>query len=142
MILSADNAILGAAELLRDRIGPQIADGYAAQMARLSAGLLTICANGYDDAAELRVNQNAELRALLGTLAGHVGLDLTARLREAVQSADPGLKISVLDAETHRLRLLLVEAQCEIEKHESASALDQQIWQVLEAHEMARAPRE
>jgi hypothetical protein len=54
------------------------------------------------------------------------------------------LKISVLDAENHRLRVLLVSAQTALEnsKDGAALSLDQRIWQFLEAAEAKRAPRE
>jgi hypothetical protein len=69
---------------------------------------------------------------------------LASRLREAAASTDPGLKISVLDVESHRLRVLLVTAQAALEDSTgpAAKALDQRIWQLLETVEAKRAPRE
>ena len=147
--LSIDNALHGINELLRDRIAPEVGDPFAAQMARLSCMLLNIAANWVDDAAELRVSENAAIRGLLGEAAALVGAelacgDLAGRLREAAASADPGLKLSVLDGENHRLRLLLVAAQVALEalSGEAALALDQRIWRFLEETEARRAPRE
>jgi hypothetical protein len=144
MNLTIDNALHGIAELLRDRISPEIGDPFAAQMARLSCMLLTICANGVDDAAEIRVEENAAIRAVLADAADLVEPTLSARLAEAATSLDPGLKLTVLDAENHRLRSLLVEVQADIECRdgEGASAMNQRIWRMLEAIENKRAPRE
>jgi hypothetical protein len=144
MNLTIDNALHGIAELLRDRISPEIGDPFAGQMARLSCMLLTICANGVDDAAEIRVEENAAIRAVLGDAAELVEPALSARLAEAAMSRDPGLKIGLLDGENHRLRGLLVLAQAEIECREGAVplAMNQRIWQLLEAIENRRAPRE
>ncbi len=142
-ILTIDNALHGVHDLLRDRISPEIGDPFAAQMARLSCLLLRACANGVDDAAELRVEENAAIRHVLGETAAFVGEPLSGSLREAAASGDPGLKISALDGENHRLRVVLVEAQTALEAsgNAAARALDQKIWRLLEAVEAKRAPR-
>jgi hypothetical protein len=144
MNLTIDNALHGIEELLRERIAPEIGDPFAAQMARLSCMLLRISANRVDDAAELRVEENASIRALLAKAAALLGGELAGRLSEAAQSSDPGLRLSVLDSEGHRLRRLLVEAQSALETDttEAGLALDQQIWRLLEAIEIRRAPSE
>ena len=144
MNLTIDNALHGIEELLRERIAPEISDPFAAQMARLSCMLLRISANSVDDAAELRVEENASIRALLAAAAAHLGGELAKRLSEAAQSSDPRLRLSVLDGECDRLRRLLVEAQAALETGttEAEFALDQQIWRLLEAIEIRRAPSE
>lgn len=142
--LTIDNALRGIHELLRDRIAPEIGDPFAGQMARLAGMLLHICANGVDDAAELRVTENAAIRAILGDAAELLGAPLAGALRAAAASVDPGLKLSVLDAENHRLRCLLVAAHAAVAALDGADAraFDQRIWRFLEATEQARAPRE
>jgi hypothetical protein len=142
--LTLDNALHGVEELLRDRISPAIGDPFAAQMARLSCMLLRICANGVDDAVELRVEENAAIRLLLREAAELVPSPLANRLHEAAASADLGLKISVLENENQRLRVLLVSVQSILENSKDCAALtlDQRIWQLLEAAEAKRAPRE
>ena len=140
MNFNIPSAVKGVGELLRTRILPEIGDNYAANMARMATAVLNISANWADNAAGLRVAENAAIRALLGEAAGLVG----GGLAEAAQSADPGLRVSELDAENHRLRLLLVEAQASIELRNDAPAraMDQRIWRLLEQIEMARAPVE
>lgn len=142
--LSADNALIGLDEFLRDKIAPAITDPYIAPMARLSGMLLRICANSVDDAAELRVDENAALRAILGQAAELVPAPFSDTLRDAAVSTDPGLKISVLEAENHRLRMLLVSVHAALETSEDAAAenLDRRLWTLLEAIEIKRAPRE
>ena len=142
--LSIDNALHGLNEFLRDTIAPAISDPYVAPMARLSGMLLNICANGVDDAAELRAHENAAIRGILGEVAALVDAPLAGQLQDSAASTDPGLKISVLDAENHRLRCLLVNAQAELEETNApaARALDQRIWRLLEEIEAKRAPRE
>ncbi len=144
MNLTIDNALHGVEELLRDKVGPNIGDPFSAQMARLSCLLVRICANWVDDAAELRVAENAAIRLVLGEVGALAGGELGGRLAGAAQSADPGLKVSVLDSENHRLRCLLVEAHTFLETCESEAAqrLHQNIWRLLEDIERTRAPRE
>lgn len=143
-ILSIGNALHGLEEFLRDRIAPAIEDTYVSPMARLSAMVLRLCANGVDDAAELRVEENAAIRAILGEAAALLRAPFARELQSAATSNDPGLKISVLDAENHRLRVLLVTVQAALEDSTvaAAKALDQRIWQLLESAEAKRAPRE
>jgi hypothetical protein len=142
--LSIDNALHSLDEFLRDKIAPAIDDPYIAPMARLSGMLLRICAKGVDDAAELRVEENAAIRGILGEAAALVPAPLADQLNEAATSTDLGLKISVLDHENHRLRLLLVNAQAalEVSNNSAALTLDQHIWRLLESAEAKRAPRE
>ncbi len=137
-------AVKGVGALLRDRILPEIGDNYAANMARMATSVLNISANWADNAAALRVAENAAIRALLGEAAGLAQGDLSDRLAEAAKSADPGLRVSELDAESHRLRLLLVESQAVLELRDDAAAreMDQRIWRLLEEIEMSRAPVE
>jgi hypothetical protein len=142
--LSIENALHGLEEFLRDRIAPAIEDPFVSPMARLSAMVMRICANGVDDAAELRVEENAAIRAILGEAAALLSAPFADQLQSAATSTDPGLKISVLDAENHRLRVLLVTAQAALEDSTvaAARALDQRIWRLLETVEAKRAPRE
>lgn len=144
MRLSLEQTLRGIGQMLSERLAPDASNDFVAQSARLSGGALNICANWIDDAAALRVEENAALRAMLGQIAGLAEGDLRLRLSEAAASADPGLRISALDAESHRLRLLLVEAHGWLEEQGSAAAraLDQDVWALLEAIELARAPRE
>jgi hypothetical protein len=69
---------------------------------------------------------------------------LAERLAEAAHSVDPGLRVSDLDGENHRLRLLLVEAQAilEVRDDTAARAMDQRTWLLVEEIEMSRAPME
>jgi len=142
--LSIDNALHGLEEFLRDRIAPAIEDPYVSPMARLSAMVLRICANSVDDAAELRVEENAAIRAILGEAVPLLPASIAGQCHDAATSRDPGLKISILDAENHRLRVLLVTAQAVLEDGigPAAKALDQRIWELLETVETKRAPRD
>ena len=144
MNFTIPSAVKGVAELLRTRIGPEIGDNYIANMARMATALLNISANWADDAVAVRVDENAAIRAVLGEIAANAEDERAERLGEASRSADPGLRISALDRENHRLRLLLIEAQAWLESRpdDAAHSMDQRIWRLLEDIEMKRAPQE
>lgn len=144
MSLSIEAAVLGMADVMRTRIGPTLTDEYAIEANRLAAVMLTIMGSAADDAVALRVAEHAELRALLGDAAALVDEpDVAARLTEASQSTDPGLRISELDAESGRLRTLLMDVQVRLEtaSASAATAMTQRIWRLLQTIEQNRAPR-
>ena len=140
MRLTHETVLEGVATALRDQIAPNLTDAFAGDAARMAQSLISIVRLAGDDAAAIRVEENARMRALLGQGGELLG---DAELTAAAQSRDPGLKISELDAETGRLRLLLVDLHCriEVEKTPAARALDQAIWRALRDFETARAPR-
>jgi hypothetical protein len=136
--------LAGVIEALEKRVAPALDDRFAAEAARLALIVLTITANGLDDAVEIRVAENAAMRALFGDALRLVADPvLTALLREAAGSVDPGLKISDLDTENARLRGVLVELHTYVEtrSEDECRALDNRIWQMLADFEAARAPR-
>ena len=124
MRLTLEASLRRIGDLLREDVAPDLRTPFLGQSVRLAGGLLNICANWVDDAAEIRVGENAAIREMLG-----------------IEGSDPGLKISQLDAENHRLRLLLVEAHAAAEEA-GDSARESAIWRLLEDIEMKRAQRE
>ena len=141
MRLTLEASLRGIGELLREDVAPDVQTPFIGQSVRMAGGLLTICANWVDDAAAIRVEENAAIRAVLGEVAASLEGELAERLRAASLSADPGLRISQLDAENNRLRLLLIEAHAAVER-KSLHALDAAIWRLLEDIELKRAQRE
>ncbi|MBV1687314.1 hypothetical protein KRR38_06405 [Novosphingobium sp. G106] len=140
MRLTHETVLEGVAVALRDQVSPNLTDAFAADAARMAQSLITIVSRASDDAVAIRVEENARIRALLGQGGALFG---DASLAAAAQSGDPGLRISELDAETGRLRTLLVGLQARVELRDDpeARALDQAIWQALRDFETARAPR-
>lgn len=144
MKLTGQRAMEGVVEALRDQIAPNLTDKFAIEAARQAGSVLLIAALASDDAAEIRVAETTRLRAIFGqALLLLPPADLSARLADAAKGRDPGLRISVLDAEIARLRLLLVELHewLEAQETDGARALDREIWRALRDFEMARAPR-
>jgi hypothetical protein len=141
MRLTLEASLRGIGELLREDVAPDVQTPFIGQSVRMAGGLLTICANWVDDAAAVRFEENAAIRGLLGNAALALVGELAQRLKAASQSADPGLRISQLDAENNRLRQLLIEAHDAAEQA-ALRDLDAAIWQLLEKIELRRAQRE
>jgi hypothetical protein len=143
MKLTGTRVLEGVAEALRSQVSPNLTDGFASDAARMAQALVLIVGRAGDDAAAIRVEENARMRALLSQGANLASGDFAMRLADAARSADPGLRISELDVETGRLRLLLVELHAWLEDQQAAEAraLDREIWRALRDFEMARAPR-
>jgi len=144
MRLTLEQTLHRIGQMLSERIAPDVQTDFVAQSARLSGGALNICANWVDDAAAIRVEENRTIRAIPSRAAERVTGDLASRLANAGKSADPGLRISELDAENHWLRQLLVEAHGWLEEQAGGDAREivQDIWALLEDIELKRAPRE
>jgi hypothetical protein len=144
MILTIETTLHGIARMLHERIGPAVQDPYAGEAARLAELLLKLNANWIDDAAAVRVDENAAIRGLLGEGATLVAnSDLAERLAGSARSADPGLRISELDKENNRLRSDLLDLHAHVDALEGNAArlFRQRIWRSLAEFEMARAPR-
>jgi len=144
MRLTIEKVLEGVADALREQISPHLDDTFAAEAARMATSLITIAGRAGGDAVAIRVEENARIRQLLGSGAGMVvDAEFAAELAEAAGSGDPGLRISQLDAETGRLRALLVRLHAELEGQDSqpAKLFAQEIWRALRDFEMARAPR-
>lgn len=144
MKLRTESVLEGVGEALRDRIAPQLTDDYAANAARMAQSLLAIVRLARDDEVALKVEENRRMREIFAE-AGGVADDhaLSARIAEAALSRDPGLRISQLDAETGRLRSLLVELHADVDSRDDEPAVrtSQSIWRALRDIELPRAPR-
>ena len=144
MKLTHAEVLEGVIAALRDQVAPALEDGFAREAARLSQSLIAIAGRAGDDAAAIRVAENARMRRIFAEAADVIAdAALAEQLAAAAASSDPGLRLSELDTETGRLRALLVELHARLEAIDSPAArrLDCAIWCALRDAEMARAPR-
>ncbi|MDG2002218.1 MAG: hypothetical protein P8J20_02705 [Novosphingobium sp.] len=144
MKLRTETVLEGIAEALRDRIAPNLDDGFAANDARIAQTLLAITRLARDDEVANKVEENRRLREIFLDAAPAIDDPTFAeRLEAASRTRDPGLRIAELDAETGRLRNLLVELHAHVEQQEGEEArrIDQSIWRALRDIEAPRAPR-
>ncbi|MFC3174375.1 hypothetical protein ACFOD9_08930 [Novosphingobium bradum] len=134
--------VLGVlADALENRVRPVLAhDPFAAEQVRLSAAALEVAAQQVDGLAAVRIADNDAMRALFGEAAALAGGDLGDRLAVAARGREPGYRLSELDAEGGRLRLLLVELHAALEDRAGpeAGAMHQRIWRLLAEMEARR----
>ncbi len=110
----------------------------------MAQSLLAILRLSREDEVALKVLENQRLRAIFAEATGLSGdPDLSRRLRDAASSRDPGLRIAELDAETGRLRNLLVELHAHVDARDddAAKRIGQAIWRALRDIEAPRAAR-
>ncbi|HEV2562184.1 MAG TPA: hypothetical protein VGT78_08565 [Rhizomicrobium sp.] len=126
---------LSASQLLGG-IAPLLPTGYAQGAVSLVAFMMILSAQEYERAADIRVAENNDVRALFKSLAAQVGdAELKAKLETAAATADSSLKISALDAANYELRRLLISLHIYMESQpgENARAAEKSIWQTLRA---------
>jgi hypothetical protein len=118
----------------------RLAQGVGADGAAFAQGtigligvVLSMSANEYDRGADIRVAENADLRALFGELGGTVrAAGLRKKLEDAARSKESSLRISALNEANYTLRRLLTELQIDAEdRHDHAAQT--RIWSVLRA---------
>lgn len=102
----------------------------------LSALLLGLAAEIWDGAAEVLVQENADLRALLAAGAELWGDESRRRWLEALASGrDQSLRISALTAANGELKVALIALHAELERRDdpAAKALESEVWRALVA---------
>jgi len=105
---------------------------YAQGSAGLITGLMMMAAEEHDRAAEVRVAENARMRALFKALGPKVkDASLRDQLATAATSKDASLRISALNTAGESLRKLLIALQTAMEDANDRDA-QKQIWAHLQ----------
>lgn len=121
--------------LLMD-VAPHLNAEYSMGNVGIMGMMMFMTAEEHDRAAEIRVAENTEMRALFGEAAQSVeNAALKAKLADAVASGDASLRIKALDQSNAALSGLLVELQAHVETSKAAWAgpLEARIWDYLVA---------
>jgi hypothetical protein len=129
----AQDILNKSADQLMGQLAPALNAQYSQGSAAVMALLMKFAGKEYERGADIRVAENADLRALFVELAPRVG---DATLRKQVESAaatrDTSLAISALNTTNRDLRRVLIALQVWIE--DNGTREDQQrIWSVLKA---------
>jgi hypothetical protein len=112
----ADQILNVSAQQLAGVIAPQLPAGYAQSAASLLSFMMTMAAQEYDRAADIRAAENADMRALFAAIADVVkNAALKARLQAAAKTKDVSLRVSALNTANYELRRLLIETQAHVE---------------------------
>ena len=126
--------ILGLSAMqLMTELGPLLPTQYAQGGATLTGLMVMLSAQEYERAAEIRVAENQEVRALFAALApGLTDKTLKAQLEAAAATDDVSLKISALDESNYALRRLLIALHEHVEAAGAREATAR-IWALLKA---------
>ena len=127
--------ILGlSAQQLMGALAPLLPTSYAQGAAALTSFMLILSAEEYDRAADIRVADNSDMRALFKELAPCVAdAGLKRKLNVAAASYEISLKISALDEVNYELRRLLIALHVHVEALKDCRDLEKRIWAVLKA---------
>jgi hypothetical protein len=126
--------ILGiSAGHLMGALAPQLPAGYSQGSASLLGIMMMLSAQEYERAAEIRVRENDDMRALFRAVAGKIDdAGLKAMTTHAGETRDASLKISALNAENAELRRVLIRLQAFAEERGLAD-VERRIWDLLKA---------
>jgi hypothetical protein len=126
--------ILGlSAQQLMGQVVPLLPNSFAMGSVSVLGMMMTFAAQEYERGADIRVRENADMRALFREAAGTVSdADLKAQLLSAAETRDPSLAISALNLANADLRRLLIRLQAHAEE-KGERALQRRIWDVLKA---------
>ena len=126
--------ILGlSAGQLMGVLAPQLPAGFAQGSASLLGIMMMLMAQEYDRAAEIRVRENDDMRALFREAAAKIAdKDLKAMVTRAGETRDASLKISALNAENTELRRVLIRLQVHAEE-KGLGDIERRTWDVLKA---------
>jgi len=126
--------ILGrSADQLMGQLAPLLGASYAQGSAAILALLMKFMAREYERGADIRVSENADIRALFAEVAPLVrDRALRMRIEAAATSKNESLAISALNTGNYALRRLLIELQTHFEETGAHDA-QMRVWQVLKA---------
>ncbi len=126
--------ILGlSAGQLMGTLAPLLPSVYETGAASLLGIMMTLSAQEYERAADVRAADNADMRALFRECAHQIDdAALKTKLGHAAATHDASLKISALDAENWELRRVLIALQVHCED-KGLRDVERRIWKVLKA---------
>lgn len=119
---------------LAGEIAPMLPNAFAQGQIGLIGFMLTLVANEYERAADLRANENRALRSLFADVMSEVrDAALKAQLEAAAKTDDESLRISVLNQANWELRRLLtaLHAYVEAQTGDDARKIEKKIWTLL-----------
>lgn len=123
-------------------VAPNMRDEYRQANVNLLAFAAMLIATEYDRAADVRVNENREMRELFARAAGVLeDAELRGRLATAASGSDPDLRVSQLTAANNELRRLLIELHAAVEEQgtRESALMAHEIWGFLRRASERRA---
>ena len=117
-------------------VAPHLSAEYSMGHVGIMGLMLHMTAEVYDRAADIRLAENREMRALFGQAAALVEDGaLKAKLTRAAEGRDVSFRISALEENNAALAALLIELQAHVEGSDApwAAGLEARIWDHLVA---------
>ena len=129
----AQDILNRSADQLMGQLAPALNGQYSQGAAAVMALLMKFCAREYERGADIRVVENADMRALFAAFAPRVGdAALRKGMEDAAATRDTSLAISALNAANCDLRRILIALQIWSED-EGMADVQERIWSVLKA---------
>ena len=113
---------------------PALNSEYSMGDTGLMAMSFMMMAQEFDRAADIRLQENEDMRALFAHAAEEIGNEALAKwLREAASGADTSLRVSALTKANDELKALLITLHEHVEASSAhwAPELEMRIWSVL-----------
>ena len=129
-----DNVLQGCFATLLTEVAPHLGAEYSVGDVSVMGLMLFMSAEEYDRAAEVRTEDNAEMRSIFAEAASQIeDADLRSRLSEASDARDTSLRISALDKTNDKLKALLIDLQAWLEEQggDWAAHIERRIWRHL-----------
>lgn len=130
----ADVMLGGFAGTMLMDIAPQLGGEYTLGSVGIISMSMLMVAQEVDRAADVRYNENAQMRALFADAATLIDdKDLAARLVAAAKTKDESLRVRALDASNDALKKLFIELQGFVETSKApwAPLLEEKLWAFL-----------
>lgn len=127
----ADQILMFSGLKLAAEYAPQIPTQYGQGMAQVVAALMFMSAQEYDRAADIRVSENIDMRALFKLLAPQIAdANLRRDLETAAAAREDSLRISALNASNEYLRKVLIRLHTYLDETDADT---KPVWDVLKA---------
>jgi len=130
----ADVMLAGFAGTMLMDIAPQLGGEYTLGSVGIISMSMLMVAQEVDRAADVRYQENVQMRALFAEAAKLIDdKNLAGRLEAASTTKDESLRVRALDASNDALKKLLIELQAvaEVSKAPWAAGLEGKIWDFL-----------
>jgi hypothetical protein len=127
----ADQILMFSGLKLAAEYAPQIPTQYGQGMAQVVAALMFMSAQEYDRAADIRVSENIDIRALFKLLGPQIAdANLRRDLETAAAAREDSLRISALNASNEYLRKVLIRLHTYLDETDADT---KPVWDVLKA---------
>ena len=125
-------------------VAPHLGAEYSVGDVSIMGLMLFMTAEEYDRAAEIRTEDNAEMRSIFAEAASQIeDAELRRRLGDASDTRDASLRVSALDKANDELKAMLIDLQSYLEEQggDWAAHMERRIWKhLMDSSERRKLP--